>query len=303
MRDPEELLASALKVIDAAFASPIPLKRGKKTVEVLADQMAAMFSGGHDSTCAVHVAAQHPRFAGVVEHIDTGIGSQRTREHVANVCREMGWELRVWKSPATYEKFVTKIGFPGPGGHTWVYAWLKDRCVSQITKGHRTAYITGCRSQESVRRMGHVEPVKVGEWATDGKTGEKKRVRLNRVWVAPCHDWSSEEQAAYMEHFDLPKNPVKLALGMSGECFCGAFASPGEFERIKQHCPDVAAEIERLTKLAEAAGTPCRWGRRPDGKKGVVATQSGALCSTCDLRAAAAGIVFADACSTTHNAT
>lgn len=299
MRSPEELLISGLRVIDEAFATPIHHVRKAKGVERVtvnyAEGMAPLFSGGHDSTCACHVAAQHPKFSGSVHHINTGIGSKRTRKHVEETAAALGWDLTVWASPATYERFVSRIGFPGPGGHEWVYNWLKDRCVGMIAKGARTLLVTGCRSQESVRRMGHVEPVKVGDWVNkkDKKTGEVTSVqtRKNRIWTAPCHDWSTEEQGAYMEWFDLPKNPVKIALGMSGECFCGAFASPGELDRIRHHCPDVAEEIDRLTAIAKASGTPCEWGKRPKGVKGKIKVQrTGELCSTCDLRAHAAGI-------------
>ena len=40
-----------------------------------------MFSGGHDSICAVHMAAQRPEFTAAV-HINTGIGIEQTREFV-----------------------------------------------------------------------------------------------------------------------------------------------------------------------------------------------------------------------------
>lgn len=290
MRTPDELLASALAVIDKAFKTPA--KYGIK--HRYPRQMVPLFSGGHDSTCACHVASFHWRFSGEVHHINTGIGSKRTLHHVRETAVELGWKLKEYRSPETYEKFVRERGFPGPGRHQWVYIRLKERCVRMMTKGDRVALITGCRSQESTRRMGHVEPVKVGEWVTDKRTGEKKHVLLNRTWVAPCHDWSSEEQATYMDEHDIPKNPVKIALGMSGECFCGAFASPGEYERIKHYCPDVAAEIDRLAEIARECGKPCVWGTRPDQSKGVVVAESGPLCSTCDLRAHAAGVVFED---------
>lgn len=275
-RATDELLASGLAVIDSAFAAG-------------AVRMAPLFSGGHDSTCAVHVASRHPRFDGRVYHINTGIGAAATRRHVESVCREFGWELVVHRSAYTYERFIRERGFPGPGRHHWTYVRLKDRCVRVITAGRdRIALITGCRSQESVRRMGNVEPLKIGEKRKNGKVTD-----LKRAWVAPCHDWSADEQAAYMDEFDLPRNPVKLSLGMSGECFCGAFASPGELDRIRVHAPDVAAEIDRLAIIAKCCGVPDKWGQRPPSqRKGVVAVSSGPLCSACDLKAAAAGIEF-----------
>lgn len=257
MRSPAELLASGLAVLDRAegyaFGPMFPL-----------------FSGGHDSTVACHVASRHQKFRGEVHHVATGIGAKATRAHVEATAVELGWELKVYK--------------------------LKDRCVRQMTKGRgRVALVTGCRKQESVRRMGTVEAVKLGEVETNKKTGKSKVVNKNRLWVAPCHDWSAEEQAAYMDEHDLPKNPVKIALGMSGECFCGAFAAPGELARIRHHCPDVAEEIDRLTEIAKQCGTHSEWGTRPLGDgRGEVATESGPMCSACEVRAAAAGVVFSE---------
>jgi 3'-phosphoadenosine 5'-phosphosulfate sulfotransferase (PAPS reductase)/FAD synthetase len=250
--------------------------------------MLPLFSGGHDSTCAVYIAGDHPRFSGAVHHIDTGIGSKRTRQHVEETAREFAWRLEVWKSKSTYEMYIRNYGFPGPGSHHWVYARLKERCVRMMEKPHkRVILVTGCRKQESERRMGNTEPVKVGETNLKGKVSN-----LKRIWIAPCHDWSSEEQALFMREMALPENPVKKTpIGMSGECFCGAFARPGELNIIRMICPDVAAEIDRLVPIAEAEGKPARWGRRPRRwtKNQMVFSFSGPLCNSCDARAEAAG--------------
>lgn len=280
MRSPDELLRSALAVLDraegTAFGTMLPL-----------------FSGGHDSLCACHVASRHRRFRGSVNFIKTGIGAKANRAFVESACKEMSWELRVWESTDTYEKFVRNRGFPGPGMHKWVYIRIKERCVRQMTRGKgRVALVTGCRRDESTRRMGSVEPIKVGEAQT--WKGRQVIENKNRVWVAPCFDWSAEEQAAYMEEHDLPKNPLKIALGMSGECFCGAFARPNEIELVRRWVPDVAEEIDRLAGIAADIGKPCVWGvRPPDEPKGLAVVGTGPLCTSCDRKAAAAGVVFA----------
>lgn len=278
MRDVDELIESAMKTIHWGYCHG-------------ALYMAPLFSGGHDSLCATHLASQHPKFGGVVHHIDTGIGAAYTRRFVERVCDSQGWTLKVWKSPATYEQFVRERGFPGPGRHQWVYNRLKDRCVRRITSGKAPRLLlTGCRSEESVRRMGTVEPVKMGE-----KDGKGKTINRKRIWTAPCHDWSKAEQMAYMDEFWLPTNKLKVAVGMSGECFCGAFASPGERELIREHAPDVEAEIVRLTAIAKECGTHCEWGTRPTPGTRMVA-ETGPMCSSCDRRAAANGITIIESC-------
>lgn len=310
VRDPAELTASALAVIDRAF-------------DAGARRMMPLLSGGHDSHCACHIASQHPRFSGTVHHIDTSIGSKRTRQHVSEICGHHGWGLQVWKSPVSYQAYVERWGFPGPGTHGFIYARLKDRCVRRMASRFETALITGVRVDESTRRMGHAGPIKVGELCAVQikQVGQKLKAAIRRatiagqnpqrikrrgkviwtrtilanrtrIWTAPCHDWSTAEQQAYMDEHDLPRNPVKLALGMSGECFCGAFASPGELNRIRVHCPDVAAEIDRLAVIARECGKHDKWGERPPKQKGLLAVESGPLCSSCDLRAKAAGVLF-----------
>jgi 3'-phosphoadenosine 5'-phosphosulfate sulfotransferase (PAPS reductase)/FAD synthetase len=274
MREVDDLIDSAMSVLDRAYIS------GAYT-------MAPLFSGGHDSLCAVHLASQHRAFRGVVHHIDTGIGAKYTREFVERVCSKYGWTLKVWREDReTYEQIVRDHGFPGPAGHQYVYNRLKDRCIYRITKGKGwKMLVNGSRQQESTRRMGHAAPVRIGEVSKrDGKVRNRKR-----VWTSPCYDWSKAEQQLYMDEFGLPVNKVKVAVGLSGECFCGAFAAPGERELIREHCPDVSAEIERLTEIAASCGKPCVWGQRPAGQTAIAET--GPLCSSCDRRAAASGLL------------
>ena len=276
MRTVEELTQSGLEVIHFAFIHR-------------AVQMAPMFSGGHDSLCATHIASQHPEFTGDVHHIDTGIGASYTRNFVEGVCNRFGWCLVVHKSKDTFEKFVRERGFPGPGAHGWVYNRLKGRCVQEIVKGRKkTLLITGCRQQESVRRMGHVQPLKIGE--TSKKTGKVQH--YSQIWTSPCYDWSKAEQQLYMDEMGLPINKMKIAVGMSLECCCGAFAQPGEIELLREHAPDVATEIQRLSCIARECGKHCIWGSRPSKQGGASVAETGPMCSSCDLRAAASGLII-----------
>lgn len=279
MRDVDQLIESAMATIHWGFChAPHGV-------------LSPLFSGGHDSMCAVHLASQHDRFTGDVHHIDTGIGARYTRRFVESVAERFRWRLIVHKSQETYEKFVMDRGFPGPAMHGFAYNRLKDRCVRKIAKGSLPRLlITGCRAQESVRRMGHVAPVQMGELKVDKKTGRKSRVNLSRIWTAPCHDWSKAEQQSYMDEFGLPTNKLKVAVGISGECFCGAFAQPGERELIREHAPDVESEIVRLTAVARDCGKHCEWGTRPQRGGTIVVSPTGPLCSSCDQRAAACGI-------------
>lgn len=239
-----------------------------------------LLSGGHDSVCACHIASIHPDAPKPfrVLQIDTGIRSAANFDYVERVCAQFGWELERLSSPDpkdSYEQFVRDRGFPGPGRHAWVYARLKERVIQRVvterSRGQRPVMLlTGCRRRESVRRMGYAVEVRRGDGLYD--TGHLRNP--SRLWVAPCLEWMPPDQTAYMDEFGIPRNPIKDAVGLSGECFCGANARQDATEQtardelalIKQHCPDVYAEIQRLSAIARECGQPDRWGEKPTKK-------------------------------------
>ena len=235
----------------------------------------ALFSGGHDSLCAAHLASRSPRFDGCV-HINTGIGIEETREFVRTTCRTHGWPLRELHPPMSYEEIVLQWGSPGPAGHTMVYGRLKERCLRSLvrevktSRSDRVVLVSGIRRQESVRRMGYVEPVQ-----RDGA----------RVWVAPLLNWSHDDKYAYIAANRLERNPVVDRLCMSGECLCGAFARKGELDEIAFWYPGAAARIKALERKAEAAGAPHpRWGHRPAGRRAVNEGSGPGLCWSCHAK-------------------
>ncbi len=210
----------------------------------------AMFSGGHDSLIASHIAAQHPRFSGVV-HINTGTGIEETRQFVMGTCEQFGWPVKEYHPPVPYEQIVKRWGFPGPGTHSLIYARLKERCIRQLVREAKTKasdkvlLITGVRRQESTRRMGYTDPIQ-----KDGA----------RIWVAPILQFTNADKDAYIIEHNLPRNIVVERLCLSGECLCGAFAKPGELEKIRHYYPAAAKRIDRWSEMAFKCGVHSTWG-------------------------------------------
>lgn len=226
-------------------------------------------SGGNDSLTSTHLAMNAIKCDGVVS-INTTIGIQQTRDHTQAAADLFGWPLR-WLTPAfTYFDFCTKFGMPGPGRHDYVYAYLKERCVRQLVRESKrlpddlVMLVSGVRSDESDARMGNVAPIY--------RTG-------CQLWVAPMHDWSEVRKLNYMLDNGIPRNPVRPVLGISGECLCGAFAKPGEREKIQQNYPDAYAEILRCEAAALNACKPAKWGERP-----VKKNKRNQLCQNCDRK-------------------
>lgn len=230
----------------------------------------ALFSGGHDSLCSTHLAMTSGLATAAV-HINTEVGIEATRQFARDTCAAYGWpliELRpprppfkardgtLWGEPGqtAYEAMVMRWGFPGPKGHSVMYQRLKERCLRQLEREHRTArrplvLVTGVRRQESRRRMGHI----VAE-----------QVEGRRVWCAPLVDWSERDKERYIARHSLPVNQIAKRLCMSGECLCGAFARPEERAELRAVCPEVDAYLVGLEAQVEAAGVGrCRWGQKP----------------------------------------
>jgi 3'-phosphoadenosine 5'-phosphosulfate sulfotransferase (PAPS reductase)/FAD synthetase len=239
-----------------------PVAYGKRLLDIAVRRhkpvaICGMFSGGHDSLCAVHMASQLPGFTGAV-HINTGIGIEQTREFVRQTCRDQCWpllEIRAKEDMGQdYDALVLDHGFPGPFHHRKMYNRLKERALYYLVRQYkrerrdRVLLVTGVRREESTRRMGTVQPI--------NRNGAM-------VWVAPLTHFTGLDKNGYIERHQLPRNEVVDLLHMSGECLCGAFAKPGELDEIAAWFPEEAARIRNLEEQAKEAGVHCRWGERP----------------------------------------
>lgn len=220
----------------------------------------ALMSGGHDSAAVVRWAAEHLPLDGIV-HVNTSIGVDETRDYVRATARDLRIPL-LEELPEhggdSYEALVREFGFPGPGFHGLPYSRLKERALRRVVRrakdGHprtaKVAFISGVRRQESERRMGLPDPVShVG----------------SQLWINPFFDYSNSRLADYRRTTGIPVNDVAAMLGKSGECYCGAFARPGELEQTTAlGFPAVEQECRRLERVLKREGHPaCRWGERP----------------------------------------
>jgi len=229
---PEEIIASALAYNPVAIF--------------------AMFSGGDGSLGTTAWAMANIPGCEVL-HINTGIGIERTRIYVRETCQAQGWPLTEIRAKEDcgqdYDKIIAEHGFPGPAGHQFMYARLKERAVELIVRTRKTRradkvmLITGICHDDSQRRSGY--------------GGREVNFKGAQMWVNPMY-WAGQ---SFVHHYrastGIPRNPVAIELGMSGECICGAFAEKGELQIIRRVCPASAARIERLQDEEIRRG---RWG-------------------------------------------
>lgn len=244
----DDLLPGAFDVLDTVVERQSPRA------------IVSLLSGGHDSLTATAVAHEWAVERGValeVAHVNTGIGIPATNVFAREVCLGRGWSFAEYHPPVSYDELVLRFGFPGPGYHELPYRMLKERCFRRIVaerkqeRGDRVVLISGARRAESMRRtVTNVVAAEMREGA--------------RVWASPLWDWTKLDCGRFMADRDLPRNDVVDLLHMSGECLCGAFARPNEFEEIREWFPATAERIARLEEKARAAGLHgCAWGKRP----------------------------------------
>lgn len=230
------------------------------------------YSGGDDSIVSTHWAVDF--FSDALTMIgDTKIGLQTTRNHQDKIVDSLGFDAcRVsasvegppanWSGPwidgeTAYEELIFNHGFPGPGMHGRTYQRLKQRAFRKVKselghrkRGSRILVVSGVRGDESAIRAGydraHAEEAKEGF-----------------VWFNPFYYATSVDFEAYRQEFGLPRNPAKKVIGISGECCCGAFATPGERGLYAQIEPTFDAELSRLEKKVAECGFAWPWGTRP----------------------------------------
>jgi 3'-phosphoadenosine 5'-phosphosulfate sulfotransferase (PAPS reductase)/FAD synthetase len=201
----------------------------------------AGLSGGNDSLALAHWMMSNVPGTELF-HINTGIGVKQAEPFVRETCEKYNWPLTVIRSKEDcgqdYDAIVRKHGFPGPYSHKFMYRLLKERGVRKLvreakaTRNEKILLAAGIREDESLIRMGY------------------KDMEINRsgaqVWANPIYWWSKAERDQYLMVNQIRRNPVSDTIGISGECLCGAFAQPGELDRVRSVDPDAAARIDRL---------------------------------------------------------
>lgn len=250
-----------------------------------------MVSGGHDSVSNAYVSSKILDQLGLpfaVYHGDTTIGIPETQEYVKSICELNGWQLFIRKPPNRndwYDKIVEKYGFPGPTktSHQYMYRRLKERalrhfvtheCKTSPKKRQNVLLLSGVRKQESQIRMGYVEEINKD---------------ASRVWANPIFYWSEQDVNSFMIQQNIPRNPVKDKICISGECLCGAFAKNEEWVEIKTHYPATAKMIEDLHQTAITNGKPWHWASGPNQwKKEQKAMKTNFMCVGCDSKIKAA---------------
>jgi 3'-phosphoadenosine 5'-phosphosulfate sulfotransferase (PAPS reductase)/FAD synthetase len=196
-----------------------------------------LFSGGRDSLCTLEYMRRLGKRAGVeitAVHADTTAGLPEVEEYVRTTCASMNVRLITVRPPRDFFRLAKSWGIPGVKSR-WCCKTLKiapiRRYLSQI-KGPKVIY-DGIRAAESPVRAKYV-PV----WFHPS---------FRCLSVSPIFNWSDGEVDGYIKSKDLPPNPT-AGLGISGECWCGAYMCRSDFEALLNMRPDVFNKLVQVEK-------------------------------------------------------
>ena len=189
------------------------------------------------------------------------------------------------ENPNTYAEIVKRHGFPGSTdtAHAWMYRWLKDHTVSRIISSIRArrhnrpiVIVSGARRHESKRRWG---------------TSEDITIQGNNIWLNIINDWTDQDCYEFTRDNDLDRyrSPISHAIGLSGDCFCGSFAQPGDLLELKIASPTTHEKIIGLQQWV-LDNTTMQWTWEEGPSKYQIKEKHGQLnlftpnmllCSTC----------------------
>lgn len=284
----------------------------------------ALFSGGDDSTASLRVAVEHPNFKAAILLV-TGVGVETSLHYARETCQKLRCPLIEYHAleniqadgssdPQIYEQMVLEYGFPGPTkfGHGKMYVRLKDRGLQRFERevcpppSGNFVLASGCRSEESVRRMGTTKRIQQGSVGKNGRVSQKRR-----IWVNHIHDWTKTDTFHFRQANGIERNPVAKLICKSGECLCGGFGNEGELEELCMHdlTRPLGHRLLDLERRVLAAGFPWKWHERPpkwwlDSKhgQGFLFEMSkydgpGLMCQGCEKQAEVLGVNEGTACA------
>lgn len=197
-----------------------------------------LFSGGKDSLCLVaHMrrVARAARRSITAIHADTTAGLPEVETYVRTVCAQLGVELAVVRPDRDFFETAKKWGIPSPRSR-WCCDTLKVRPMRRYldsVDGPRIVF-DGIRAAESRIRAAYT-PV----WYHPA---------FRCLCVSPIFYWSDEQITRYIHQRKLPESPA-AKLGMSAECWCGAYQSREDFEALLSIHPGI---FERLVEVEKA---------------------------------------------------
>lgn len=224
------------------------LKVFKEADWVEPDRRFIFWSGGKDSTAALHLALRAWGIRTPVVFIDTGITLPETLEYIREIGTLMGFEPTILKPDMDFWKYVREVaGFPIIKAR-WCLRLLKMDPVRKFLKQHPgwKVQVLGIRRKESKERNKH--PFYVKKFS--------RRTKLPFTYnLYPILDWTEQQVDDYLRGVQIPVNPAHEIYGTTGCYWCPFIRSSKHYMALKRRHPDLfqkIVEAENIRKPSTA---------------------------------------------------
>lgn len=203
-----------------------------------------LFSGGKDSLCLLHYLKGIAGDCGVsleAIHADTTAGFPEVEVYVQRVCRSLKVRLHTVRPDRDFFETAKRWGIPSPKSR-WCCKTLKVapiRRFLQSLDGPKIIF-DGIRAAESYARSKYT-PV----WYHPS---------FKCLSVSPIFYWPNARITRYIKSSGLPRSPAEK-LGMSAECWCGAYQGRADFEALLSIHPEIYRKLEEVEKAQKGKYT------------------------------------------------
>lgn len=193
-----------------------------------------LFSGGKDSIATLMYLrgiAKTVRGDLTAIYVDTTAGLPANTKYVRKVCKYLDVKLEIVRPKIDYFTLVKKWGIPG-FKYRWCCRELKIKPIEEYLnkiKEHKVVF-DGIRAAESYIRKQYI-PI----WYHPS---------FKCLSVSPIFYWTNEQVLSYINNNGIPKTFLH-SLGTSTECWCGAYKTKSDFEKLYE------LDKEMFNKLIE----------------------------------------------------
>ncbi|MEW6614028.1 MAG: phosphoadenosine phosphosulfate reductase family protein [Thermodesulfobacteriota bacterium] len=180
-----------------------------------------LFSGGNDSLATLSYLKDITK--GVKSdltaiYVDTTAGLPENAKYVKEVCKYLGINLKIVGPKVDYFTLAKKWGIPS-FKYRWCCRELKIKPIEEFLSTIKEPKVVfdGIRAAESNARRQYI-PV----WY---------HPTFKCLSVSPIFYWSNEQVISYVNSNGIPKTFLH-SLGTSTECWCGAYKTKSDFEKL-----------------------------------------------------------------------
>lgn len=203
-----------------------------------------LFSGGKDSLATLiylKSIADEIKCNLTALYVDTTAGLPANMRYVKRVCKYLGIKLVIVRPKIDYFTLAKAWGIPS-FGYRWCCRELKIKPIEEYLNTIKEPKVVfdGIRAVESNIRKQYI-PI----WYHPS---------FQCLSVSPIFRWSDEDVTAYINNNGIPKTLLH-SLGTSTECWCGAYKTKSDFEKLYELDKKMFYKLVKLEKKSKSGYT------------------------------------------------